>query len=278
MIKKSIEYPIKPSAMTEQQRQFADAYYPELARISKAMASPARLELLDLLRQGERCVETLAEEAGMSVANASQHLKQLKAARLIESDKRGQRVFYRVANQDVCRFFCDLRGLAENQLSEMAQVRRMVADEDTVPNEELLARVANGQAVLLDVRPEEEFDAGHLEGALSIPLTDLKARVHELPANMQIVVYCRGIYCTLAREAVRLLRKVGFEAHRLPLAVMELRSREWRLERPPSRQAKARSVSRAPASTKKAKKKTPSSSPTKAPGKGTKTSKRSKKS
>lgn len=180
----------------------------------------------------------------MTIANASQHLKQLKAAHLIESDKRGQRVYYRVANQDVCRFFCDLRGLAEAQLSEMEHVRRLVAEPDAVPNEELLARVARGEAILLDVRPVEEFEAGHLEGAMSIPLLDLKARLDELPRDKEIVVYCRGVYCTLALEAVRLLRQEGFQAHRLPLAVMELSSRQWRLERPASRRPRSRSVSR----------------------------------
>lgn len=214
-------------------RQFKDAIYEQLARIGKATSAPKRLELLDLLCQGPRTVELLASEAGVSVANASQHLQVLRVARLVETRKQGLFVEYRLADDGVCAFFLSLRELAASRLVEVEQVTRaFLAERDSlepVASEELLRRVKRGEVMVLDVRPEEEFRAGHIPGALSIPMAQLKARLKGLPKTREIVAYCRGPYCVMAIEAVVLLRKRGFTAHRLETSVADLRARGWRV-------------------------------------------------
>jgi len=221
--------------MPQANRQFKDSIYEQFARVGKAVSAPKRLELLDLLCQGPRTVEALANEAGLSVANASQHLQVLRAARLVEAEKHGFYVEYRVADDQVSRFFHSLRELAETRLAEIEQVTRAYLSErgamEPVQSDELLRRVRNGEVTVLDVRPSEEYRAGHIPGALSVPLSELKKRLAELPKDREVVAYCRGPYCVMAIEAVALLRKKGFKAHRLEHGVVDWRARGWRIER-----------------------------------------------
>lgn len=220
--------------MTTAHRRFKDRIYEQLARLGKALAAPKRLELLDLLCQGPRTVEALAEQAAISIANASQHLQVLRAARLVDTEKKGLYVEYRLAGDDVGSFFVALRGLAEARLAEVEQVARAYLDErgalEAVEGDELLGRVRRGEVTVLDVRPAQEYRAGHLPGALSIPVGELKARLKELPRDRDVVAYCRGPYCVMAVEAVELLRKRGFKAHRLEQGVADWRARGWRVE------------------------------------------------
>lgn len=221
--------------VTTAHRRFKDSVYDELARLGRAVSAPKRLELLDLLAQGPRSVEALALEASMSVANASQHLQVLRSARLVEAEKKGLFVEYRLASDEVGRFFLAVRTLAEGRLPELEQVRRAYLHErgamEGVASDELLRRVRRGEVTVLDVRPAEEHRAGHLPRALSIPVAELGARLRELPRGREVVAYCRGPYCVMALEAVELLRKQGFVAHRLELGVLEWRARGHRLQR-----------------------------------------------
>jgi len=215
-------------------RSFKDAIYEQLARLGKAVSAPKRLELLDLLCQGPKTVDVLADHAALSVANTSQHLQVLRAARLVEAEKQGLHVEYSLAGEDVCEFFLALRTLAEGRLAEIEVVTREYLARrsamETVAGGELLRRVKSGEVTVLDVRPPEEYRAGHIPGAVSIPLGELKARFKELPKNRAVVAYCRGPYCVFAVEAVELLRKKGFKAHRLREGVLDWRSRGWRVD------------------------------------------------
>lgn len=216
-------------------RRFKDSIYEQFARLGKAVAAPKRLELLDLLCQGPRTVEALAGQAALSVANASQHLQILRAARLVEAEKKGLYVEYRLADEEVCRFFHALRGLAETRLAEVEQVTRAYLTErgamEPVQGSELLRRVREGEVTVVDVRPSEEYRAGHIPGALSLPLPELKKRLAELPKEREVVAYCRGPYCVMAIEAVELLRKKGFKAHRMEQGVVDWRARGWRIQK-----------------------------------------------
>ncbi len=216
-------------------RAFKDAIYEQFARLGKAIAAPKRLELLDLLCQGPRTVEALAEQAALSVANASQHLQVLRAARLVDAEKKGLYVEYRLADDEVCRFFVTLRGLAEARLAEVERVTRDYLEErgqmEGVESDELLRRVRRGEVTVLDVRPPEEYRAGHVPGALSIPVSELEARMKELPKGREVVAYCRGPYCVMALDAVEVLRRKGFEAHRMEQGIADWRARGWRVER-----------------------------------------------
>ena len=212
-------------------RRYKDNIYDQFARVGKAVSAPKRLELLDLLAQGPRTVEALARQAAVSVANVSQHLQVLRTARLVKAEKKGLYVEYRLADEQVAGFFRALRGLAESRLAEIAQVTRTYLHErgalEAVCGEQLLRRVKNGEVTVLDVRPAEEYRAGHIPGALSVPLAELKARLKELPKNRRIAAYCRGPYCVMAIEAVGLLRKKGYRAYRMEQGVMEWRARNW---------------------------------------------------
>jgi rhodanese-related sulfurtransferase/DNA-binding transcriptional ArsR family regulator len=209
--------------------------YEQLARLGKAISAPKRLELLDLLCQGPRTVEALAEQAAISVANASQHLQVLRAARLVDAEKKGLFVEYRLGGDDVGRFYVAVRSLGEARLAEVAQVANAYFEQrgalETVDGDELLRRVRAGEVTVLDVRPAEEYRAGHIPGALSIPVDELKSRIKQLPKSREIVAYCRGPYCVMAVEAVELLRKKGLKAHRLEQGVADWRARGWRVER-----------------------------------------------
>ncbi len=209
-------------------RQFKDAIYEQFSRIGKAVSSPKRLELLDLICQGEKTVETLSKETGLTVANTSQHLQTLKAARLIKAEKEGLYVKYRLADEMVCEFFRSMRVLAEHRLAEVDIIkRRFLAGKEgmePVNRDDLLKRVIEGGVTVLDVRPSEEYRAGHIPGALSVPLDHLKEILVKLPADREIVAYCRGPYCVLAVQAVEVLRENGFNAIRLEESVQDWRA------------------------------------------------------
>jgi len=192
--------------------------YEQFARIGKAVASARRVELLDLLCQGERSVEMLARTTGMTVTNTSQHLQTLRAARLVEARKEGTRVLYRVADEAVCRFFLELCELAHGRLAEVDQfVHRYLEGDgfESLTRDELVTRMKKGAVVLLDVRPPEEFAAGHIAGAVSVPLGLLEELLDTLPADAEIVAYCRGPYCQLSSQALEILRAHGLRARRL---------------------------------------------------------------
>jgi rhodanese-related sulfurtransferase len=186
------------------------------------------LELLDILCQGSRTVEVLANETSLTVANASQHLQVLRTARLVETEKEGLFVTYRLADQDVCEFFRAMRVLAESRLAEVEQIkRRFLAGKEgmePVDREALLKRVREGAVTVLDVRPVEEYNAGHIPGALSIPLKELQLRLLDLPHDKQIVAYCRGPYCVLSIQAVEILRAKGFKAVRIEEGIQDFRA------------------------------------------------------
>ncbi len=209
-------------------RRFKTAIYEQFARIGKAISNPSRLELLDLLCQGPRTVEALAREAGLGLANTSQHLKALREARLVEAEKSGLFVTYRVADSRVCQFFHTLRSLAETQLAEVGEITRRFLDArqslQPVDREQLMDKVRKGVVTVLDVRPREEYRAGHLRGALSVPLKELERRLADLPRDQEVVAYCRGPYCVLAVEAVEILRARGFAAFRLEAGVPDWRA------------------------------------------------------
>lgn len=214
--------------MKNPNRAFKDAIYDQFARIGKAVSSPKRLELLDLLCQGERTVDVLAKESGLTIANASQHLQVLRAARLVEAEKEGLFVVYRLADQTVCEFFRTMRILAENRLAEVEQIKRRFLEGkqgmEPVDREALIERVREGAVTVLDVRPVEEYTAGHIPGALSIPLNDLALQLAGLPRDRDIVAYCRGPYCVLSIEAVEMLRAKGFHAVRMEEGIQDLRA------------------------------------------------------
>jgi rhodanese-related sulfurtransferase len=200
-------------------RAFKDAVFGQFGRIASAFASPKRIELIDLLAQGERPVEALAREAGLSLANTSHHLQVLKGAGLVTSRKTGVQVFYRLADPLVLEGYRTLQALAEARLAEVGRlVTEFFATTDglePLESGELLRRARSGDVVVVDVRPSEEYGAGHIAGAISLPLGDLERRLADLPRDKRIVAYCRGPYCVLAAEAVRRLRRRGREAVRL---------------------------------------------------------------
>ena len=220
--------------MANTNRRFKDEIFEQFARIGKAVASAKRIELLDLLSQGERHVEALAQAANISVANTSQHLQILRASRLVETEKSGVFVTYKLADQSVAEFVRQLRMLAENRLAELEQTTRSFLEGrigfDPVNRQQLLRRVRKGEVTVLDVRPAEEFRAGHLPRALSLPLEDLEARMKDLPKDREIVAYCRGPYCVMAIEAVARLRERGFRAVRLDMGVVDWRAQGFPVE------------------------------------------------
>jgi rhodanese-related sulfurtransferase/DNA-binding transcriptional ArsR family regulator len=200
-------------------RAFKDRLYTQFARLGSALASPRRLELLDLLAQGERSVEELAQETEQSIGNTSQHLQVLREAQLLVADKRGLRVFYRLAGPEILQLWQTLRSVGETQLAE---IDRLVDEYlghrdgmDAISKDELLRRIDAGTAVVIDARPRVEYRQGHIAGALSIPVDELAQRLKELPEDREIVAYCRGPYCVYADESVRLLTLHGMKAARL---------------------------------------------------------------
>lgn len=210
-------------------RELKNHLYEQVARIGKAVASPKRLELIELLCQGEKTVETLAAQADISVKLASAHLKELRLARLVDTRKDGKYVVYRLASTNVADLWVHLRAEAEERLVELQMaVASMVEHGDElqgVERADILRRAAAGEVLVLDVRPEAEFRAAHLPHARSLPLDELKKRIAELPADSPIVAYCRGPFCLMARTAVELLRTKGYQAFHLTDGVAEWRAR-----------------------------------------------------
>ncbi len=198
---------------------FKARLFAQFARVGKALSNANRLELLDFLAQGERSVESLAKVSGLTTANTSQHLQQLRQTGLVNARKDGQHVYYRLAGDDVITLLEGLRDVAGRHLAE---VNRLVAaylstkdSLEPVPRAELLERVRDGLVTVLDVRPEDEYSAGHLPGALNIPLSELQEKLDSLDPRQEIVAYCRGPHCVLAFEAVAQLREQGFKVRRM---------------------------------------------------------------
>lgn len=213
----------------QEKRHFKALLYEQFARMSRAMAHPHRLELLDVLTQGERTVEALAHETEMSIANTSQHLQILRAARLVETRRAGVSIYYSLVGERVGQLWLALRTCGEHHLAEMDRlVATFLQDRTTfrsVTVDELREALQEERVILLDVRPREEYQTAHLPQARSIPVAELEARLWELPTDQEIVAYCRGPYCVFADEAVTLLRTHGYQARRLEEGVLEWRTR-----------------------------------------------------
>jgi rhodanese-related sulfurtransferase/DNA-binding MarR family transcriptional regulator len=207
-------------------RAAKDELHEQFARIGRALANPHRVEILDLLAQGERSVEVLAARAAISVGLASAHLQDLRRAGLVVSRRDATRILYRLAGDDVYQLLAAVRAVATGRLAdaERAALAYMGEPVEAVTRAELVARVRSGDAVVIDLRPAEEYEAGHIAGSFSIPLPEIEAHLAELPADVEIVAYCRGPYCALAPQGVAFLRKSGHRARRL-----EDGFPEWRL-------------------------------------------------
>jgi rhodanese-related sulfurtransferase len=200
-------------------RATKDLLYEQVARIGKAVSSPKRLELLEILAQGEKTVEVLAAEASIDIKLASAHLKVLKEARLVEAQRDGRYIAYRLSGEDVSALWVNLRTVAEEHLVElkvaMDQIFAAPEKLDTETRRSLMEKARRGEVVVIDVRPAAEYDSGHLPFARSLPLSELQQRLAELPADRDIVAYCRGPFCMMSAEAVALLQKHGFRAHKI---------------------------------------------------------------
>jgi rhodanese-related sulfurtransferase len=220
--------------------------YEQLARIGKVVVHPKRIELIDLLCQAERSVEALAAATGLKLTTASAHLQVMRQARLVETRREGTRVYYRAAGEEVCRFVGALGDLARARLAEVDQILRSLgtdaAGTERVSRDELLARVQAGEVVVLDVRPEEEYAAGHIPGARSLPLEQLEARLDELDPGLEVVAYCRGPLCLLAPQAVALLRARGRGARCLEDGLPEWRQAGLPVEEDPRTYRRATTV------------------------------------
>jgi rhodanese-related sulfurtransferase len=210
-------------------REIKNQLYEQVARIGKAVSSPKRLELIELLCQGEKTVETLAAQAEISVKLASAHLKELRMARLVDTRKDGKYVLYRLASTSVADLWVTLRSEAEERLVELQMALVSITEHGDelqgVDRADILRRAAAGEVVVLDVRPQEEFAAAHLPHARSLPVDELKKRLAELPKDVPVVAYCRGPFCLMAKDAVELLRKKGYRAFHLTDGVAEWRAR-----------------------------------------------------
>lgn len=200
-------------------RQFKDKVYSELARITKSMANPHRLEIIELLAQGEFSVEQIAEQTNLPIANTSQHLQVLKMAQLVEINRQGNFIFYRLANANVFKVWKALRELGVERLETIDKVvmefRKSKFDFKTVNIDDLIEKLESGKVTILDVRPESEFKQGHIANAISIPIEELSKRLKELSKHTEIIAYCRGPFCVYADEAVVLLMSAGYKATRL---------------------------------------------------------------
>ena len=214
--------------------QFKHDLFVQFARVGKALSNANRLALLEFVAQGARSVEQLAKVSGLSIANASQHLQELRQAGLVTARKEGLRVYYELSGGDVIELLDIIRRVAEDRIAEVQKlVRTYLTTKDAlepIAAKELLGRVRNGLVTVLDVRPSEEYQAGHLPGALNIPLSELEGRLRKLPKTKEIVAYCRGPYCVLAFEAVKLLRERGFNARRLEAGLPEWRTAGFPVE------------------------------------------------
>jgi rhodanese-related sulfurtransferase/DNA-binding MarR family transcriptional regulator len=204
---------------TSTHRELKDRLFEQFARIGKGLASPKRLEIVDILAQGERTVEEVARETAVPIANASQHLQVLKGAGMVESRREGLYAYYRLAGEDVFRTWQAVRALGEAHLAEIDRVVETYLKDrealEAVGATDLMQRLSDDSVVVLDVRPEEEYRAGHIPGALSVPVDALEAALQTLPKDKEIVAYCRGPYCVFSDEAARFLNARGYRARRL---------------------------------------------------------------
>jgi rhodanese-related sulfurtransferase len=218
----------------QNKRQFKDQLYEQFARIGKALSNPHRLELVELLAQGERTVEDLAAEANLPIANASQHLQVLRAAQLVDVRRDGLYAYYRLSDAHVFRVWQSLRDLGEQQLAEVGRlVESFLLDRSPLQSinaAELIERIEAGDVIVLDVRPETEYQSGHIPQARSIPVDELETRLGELPRKKEIIAYCRGPYCVFADEAVSLLQKRGYRARRLVEGLPDWQARNLPVE------------------------------------------------
>lgn len=209
----------------KEERKWKDQLYLEFARIGKCLSSPKRLELIDLLTQGPKSVDQLAKITGMSIANVSQHLQTLHDSRLVRFNKKGNFVIYEIAELSVADFMVSLHRLSERQLVEIQRLKTEIllqqASMEPIALEELIERMERGEVVLLDVRPEDEYAMGHIPGAISIPIDELEKHLASLPADKEIVAYCRGPYCLMSAQAVEILKSKGLKASRLEEGVHE---------------------------------------------------------
>jgi rhodanese-related sulfurtransferase/DNA-binding MarR family transcriptional regulator len=225
--------------MSTPHRAFKDALYAQFARVGQAVSSPKRLELLDLLGQGEKTVEQLAEQTGAAVKNTSAHLRALRQARLVETRRDGTYVWYRLADQAVASFLLALQALGRHRYAEVREVAETYLERrdtlEPIPPDELRRRLNAGDVTLIDVRPEDEFAAAHIPGALSLPVAQLAGRLPELPKRKEIVAYCRGPYCVMAVTAVELLRRRGYRARRLIESIPAWRARGYAVDSDPAR-------------------------------------------
>lgn len=207
------------------ERELKDSLYQEFARIGKSLSSPKRLELLDLLSQGPKSVEELSKATTMSVANVSQHLQTLFKSKLVTSHKKGNYVIYELMDEVIVDFLEALHTLSEKQYMEVQQIKQAFINENQGLNdislEELNERMEEGEILLLDVRPKTEYESNHIPGAISVPMDELTERISSLPKNKEIVAYCRGTYCLMSTEAVKLLNDRGLEASRLQKSVQD---------------------------------------------------------
>jgi len=221
--------------MSNQKRLLQDEIFEQLARIGKALSTPKRLEIIYLLSQSERTVDALAKAASLSMANTSQHLQRLKQARLVREVREGVYIHYHIADPSVIRLWLELRSVAERQLLEMERAldayRHRRHELEKISVKDLQARQRNGDVVLIDVRPKEEYQAGHLPAAISIPLREFEPRIGEISREKAIVVYCRGPYCIYADEAIEMLVERGWNATRLEEGVVEWQQYGYALER-----------------------------------------------
>ena len=206
-------------------RLLKDFLYEQVARVGKALSSPKRLEMLEMLAQGEKAVESVAADVGIGIKLASAHLKALKAANLVQSRRDGKRMLYRLSGDDVAQLGVSLRGVAEEHLLELSvALQKMMAELDrltSIGRKDLMAQARRGEVVVLDVRPQAEFDTAHLPFARSLPLTELAHRLAELPLDVEIVAYCRGPFCLMSDEAVKLLQARGYRARKTFDGVIE---------------------------------------------------------
>lgn len=200
-------------------REFKDKVYSELARITKALANPHRLEIIELLAQGDFSVEQISIQTNLSIANASQHLQILKSAQLVDVSRQGNFVHYRLSNSNVFTVWKTLRDFG---IERLASIEKLISDfrnskvnVESVTTEDLVKKIKNGKVTVLDVRPETEYRKGHIRYAISIPFLDLSKRLNELPKRNEIITYCRGPFCVYADEAVAILTKAGYKAKRL---------------------------------------------------------------
>jgi rhodanese-related sulfurtransferase/DNA-binding transcriptional ArsR family regulator len=207
------------------ERALKDMLYQEFARIGKCLSSPKRLEILDLLSQSPKSVEGIAKNTGMTVANVSQHLQTLHNARLVNFKKQGNFVFYELTDSTVSDFMTTFHNLSEKQLVQVQQIKKEFLNNnfemDGLSLPELKKRMDNGEVLLLDVRPREEYEEAHIPDAVSIPIEELEEKLSSLPANIDVVAYCRGPYCLISVDAVELLKSKGINAFRLEKSVKD---------------------------------------------------------